>query len=101
MPSFTPVQKEQLDRILVRVSQDFPALCSSEQTEAVASKKIPASSFIVTDVHGVLYEQHLGNAVFDDPSSKPIDADALAWLCSQTKLVTTVRRFFVPKPSRY
>ncbi|KAJ6512870.1 beta-lactamase/transpeptidase-like protein [Mycena sanguinolenta] len=76
MPStLSAVQTSALDSIL---------------TDAVASKLTPALFFGVTNAEGPLYLRTVGTKLVDDPASDPIDEDTVFWLCSQTKLITTI-----------
>ncbi|KAF7336866.1 hypothetical protein MVEN_02122900 [Mycena venus] len=68
-------QKSTFDRIL---------------TDAVSSKSTAASFFGVTNAEGPLYIHTVGTKLVDDPASEPIDEDTVFWLCSQTKLITTI-----------
>ncbi|KAJ7168539.1 beta-lactamase [Mycena filopes] len=74
-PSFSASQKELLDRIL---------------DEAVSSKSTPALFLGVTTAESPIYIHTAGNKLVDDPSSAAIDEHTVYWLCSQTKLITTI-----------
>ncbi|KAJ7775209.1 beta-lactamase [Mycena metata] len=74
-PSLSAAQKDALDRILA---------------DAVASKITPALFLGVTTVDGPIYMHQVGTQLVDDPQSAPIDEDTMFWLCSQTKLITTI-----------
>ncbi|KAF7374586.1 hypothetical protein MSAN_00343200 [Mycena sanguinolenta] len=58
--------------------------------DAVANKLTPALFFGVTNAEGPLYLRTVGTKLVDDPASEPIDEDTVFWLCSQTKLITTI-----------
>ncbi|KAJ7789773.1 beta-lactamase [Mycena olivaceomarginata] len=59
-------------------------------TDAVASKSTPAMFFGVTNAEGPLYIKTVGTKLVDDPASGAIDEDSVFWLCSQTKLITSI-----------
>ncbi|KAJ7204747.1 beta-lactamase/transpeptidase-like protein [Mycena pura] len=71
----SPSTQEKLDQIL---------------SEAVASKSSPALFLAVSDADGPVYSRQVGTRHFDDPSSGLIDEDTVFWLCSQTKLITSI-----------
>ncbi|KAK7016339.1 beta-lactamase/transpeptidase-like protein [Favolaschia claudopus] len=73
--ALSSAQKDALDKIL---------------TGAVSSKSTPALFFGVTNAEGLSYLRAEGTRIVDDPSSGAIDEDTLFWLCSQTKLITTI-----------
>ncbi|KAF7357690.1 hypothetical protein MVEN_00814700 [Mycena venus] len=74
-PSPLASQKDTFDRIL---------------SDAVVSKSTAALFFGVTTVDGPIYNGTAGKKLVDDPASQSIDEDTLYWLCSQTKLITTI-----------
>ncbi|KAF8209652.1 beta-lactamase/transpeptidase-like protein [Mycena galopus ATCC 62051] len=59
-------------------------------TDSISSKLTPALFFGVTNAEGPIYMRAVGTKVVDDPASDAIDEDAVFWLCSQTKLITTI-----------
>ncbi|KAJ7721030.1 beta-lactamase/transpeptidase-like protein [Mycena metata] len=59
-------------------------------SDAVASKSTPAVFFGVTSTDGPIYTHTEGKKLVDDPSSADIDEDTIFWICSQTKLITTI-----------
>jgi len=75
MASLSAGQKDKFDQIL---------------SEAVESKSTPALFFGVTNVDGEIYMRTAGTKVIDDPASGFIDQDTVFWLCSQTKLITSI-----------
>ncbi|KAJ7459752.1 beta-lactamase/transpeptidase-like protein [Mycena latifolia] len=75
MASLSAGQKDKLDQIL---------------SEAVESRSTPALFFGVTNVDGEIYMRQAGTKLVGDPSSGFIDEDSVFWLCSQTKLITTI-----------
>ncbi|KAJ7758499.1 beta-lactamase/transpeptidase-like protein [Mycena maculata] len=42
------------------------------------------------DVDGPMYMRQIGTKLVDDSSSEAIDEDTVFWLCSQTKMITTI-----------
>ncbi|KAJ7015849.1 hypothetical protein C8F04DRAFT_1284554 [Mycena alexandri] len=44
----------------------------------------------VTTVDGPIYMHQAGTKLVDDPQSAAINEDTVFWLCSQTKLITTI-----------
>ncbi|KAK7016351.1 beta-lactamase/transpeptidase-like protein [Favolaschia claudopus] len=76
MPAaISSAHRETLDRLL---------------NEIVASKSTPAALFGVTNAEGPIYLHAEGTKLIDDPSSDAIDEDTVFWLCSQTKMITTI-----------
>ncbi|KAK7033409.1 beta-lactamase/transpeptidase-like protein [Favolaschia claudopus] len=75
MPQISDAHKQTLDRLL---------------NEIVSSKSTPAALFGVTNTEGPIYLHAEGTKLIDDPSSDAIDEDTVFWLCSQTKMVTTI-----------
>ncbi|KAF7374588.1 hypothetical protein MSAN_00343400 [Mycena sanguinolenta] len=73
--TLSPAQTSALDSIL---------------TDAVTSKSTPALFFGVTNAEGPLYLRTVGTKLVDDPASDPVDEDTVFWVCSQTKLITTI-----------
>ncbi|KAF7336865.1 hypothetical protein MVEN_02122800 [Mycena venus] len=59
-------------------------------SNAVSSKTTGAVFFGVTTADGPIYLHTAGTKVPDEPESGVIDQDAVFWLCSQTKLITTI-----------
>ncbi|KAF8147909.1 beta-lactamase/transpeptidase-like protein [Mycena galopus ATCC 62051] len=74
-PTFSATQKDVLDRIL---------------SDAVSSKATPALFFGATTADGPIYMHQAGTKFIDDPTSDPINEDTVFWLCSQTKLITSI-----------
>ncbi|KAJ7039365.1 beta-lactamase [Mycena alexandri] len=74
-PSLSATHKEALDRILAH---------------AVASKITPALFLAVTTADGPIYMHQTGTKLIDDPTSAAINEDTVFWLCSQTKLITSI-----------
>ncbi|KAJ6512901.1 beta-lactamase/transpeptidase-like protein [Mycena sanguinolenta] len=58
--------------------------------DAVSSKTTGAVFFGVTNAEGPIYIGTAGTKFPDDPESGAIDEDTIFWLCSQTKLITTI-----------
>ncbi|KAJ7812332.1 beta-lactamase [Mycena leptocephala] len=80
-PTLTSAQKSTFDRILVS---------NVQQSDAVARKSTPALFFGVTTADGPIYIGTAGTKFMDDPTSEAITEDTVFWVCSQTKLVTSV-----------
>ncbi|KAJ7784703.1 beta-lactamase/transpeptidase-like protein [Mycena metata] len=59
-------------------------------SRAVESKTLPALFCGVTDQNGELFMHQAGRKVLGDPSSDPLDENTIFWICSQTKLITTI-----------
>ncbi|KAJ6562001.1 beta-lactamase/transpeptidase-like protein [Mycena capillaripes] len=74
-PALSTAQTDSFDRILA---------------DAVSSKSTPAMFFGVTTADGPIYLRAAGAKFVDDPKGGTIDEDAVFWLCSQTKLITTI-----------
>jgi len=57
-----------------------------------ANKKtgIPGVVFAVTDAAGIIYDGSSGLRVHNDPSGGQITTDNVLWICSQTKLITSL-----------
>lgn len=60
------------------------------QSHAVESNTVPALFCGVTDQNGELFMHQAGRKVLGDPASESVDEDTVFWLCSQTKLITSV-----------
>ncbi|KAJ7852088.1 beta-lactamase [Mycena olivaceomarginata] len=74
-PKFSAAQTDVFNKIL---------------SDAVASKTTGAVFFGVTSADGPIYLHTVGMKLPDDPKSGAIDEDTVFWLCSQTKLITTI-----------
>ncbi|KAJ7758526.1 beta-lactamase/transpeptidase-like protein [Mycena maculata] len=59
-------------------------------SRAVGNKIVPALFCGVTDQNGEIFMHQEGRKVLGDPSSEPLDEDAVFWICSQTKLITSI-----------
>ncbi|KAF8177054.1 beta-lactamase/transpeptidase-like protein [Mycena galopus ATCC 62051] len=59
-------------------------------SDAVTSKSTGALFFGVTTAEKAIYMRAAGTKFVDDPSSDLIDENAVFWLCSQTKMITTI-----------
>ncbi|KAJ7695988.1 beta-lactamase/transpeptidase-like protein [Mycena rosella] len=59
-------------------------------SRAVESKTVPALFCGVTDQNGNIFIHQEGRKIVDDPTSQPLDEDAVFWICSQTKLITSI-----------
>ncbi|KAJ7288458.1 beta-lactamase/transpeptidase-like protein [Mycena rebaudengoi] len=76
---------------MVRLSQQKQDVIRGMMSSTVENKTLPAIFFGATDANGEIFSHHAGTKVFDDPSSGPIDGDqTLFWVCSQTKLITSI-----------
>jgi hypothetical protein len=60
------------------------------QSEAASSKSTGGLFFGVTTADQVIYMHQEGTKFVDDPTGGAVDEDTVYWLCSQTKLITTV-----------
>ncbi|KAJ7171795.1 beta-lactamase/transpeptidase-like protein [Mycena crocata] len=58
--------------------------------QAVESGSVPALFCSVTDQNGTIFMHQVGQTVVGDPASPPLEEDAVFWLGSQTKLITTI-----------
>ncbi|KAJ7826318.1 beta-lactamase/transpeptidase-like protein [Mycena leptocephala] len=74
-PTLSAAQKEALNQIL---------------SEAVLSKSTGGLFFGVTTADEAIYMHQEGTKLVDDPTSGAVDEDTVYWLCSQTKLITTI-----------
>ncbi|KAJ7261704.1 beta-lactamase/transpeptidase-like protein [Mycena haematopus] len=74
-PKFSAAQKDAFDKML---------------SDALSSKTTGAVFFGVTTADGPIYMHTAGTKHPDDPQSGAIDEDTVFWLCSQTKLITTI-----------
>jgi hypothetical protein len=60
----------------------------------VESETLPALYCGITDQNGEIFMHRAGRKVVGDPTSEPLDENAIFWQCSQTKLITSVRRWY-------
>lgn len=60
------------------------------QSSAVESQRTPGLVFGATSAKEELYFTHVGPRVFGDPSGGHLTDDSIFWICSQTKLITSV-----------
>ncbi|KAJ7866173.1 beta-lactamase/transpeptidase-like protein [Mycena leptocephala] len=74
-PSLSASQKGVLNQIL---------------SEAASSKSTGGLFFGVTTADQVIYMHQEGTKFVDDPTGGAVDEDTVYWLCSQTKLITTI-----------
>ena len=65
-------------------------LCFGLQAQIIADKKIPGFVYGVSNLDGEIYFQGGGPNVVGDPSSGEVGPDSIMWICSQTKLITSV-----------
>ncbi|KAF7335429.1 hypothetical protein MVEN_02195900 [Mycena venus] len=59
-------------------------------SDAVSNKSTGALFFGVTTAEKAIYMRTGGTKLVDDPSSETIDDNTIFWLCSQTKMITTI-----------
>ncbi|TFK75714.1 beta-lactamase [Pluteus cervinus] len=62
-------------------------------TEAVQSGEAPAIVYGVSNLEGEIVFAQTGQRVLNDPSSGTVDKNSIFWVCSQTKLVTSLAVF--------
>ncbi|KAJ6492576.1 beta-lactamase [Mycena vitilis] len=74
-PKLTAAQTDAFDRIL---------------SQAVSSKTSSGVFFGVTTADEAVYLRAAGTKLIDDPASGVINEDTVFWLCSQTKMITTI-----------
>ncbi|KAJ7629725.1 beta-lactamase/transpeptidase-like protein [Mycena polygramma] len=74
-PKLTTAQTDAFDRIL---------------SEAVSSKTSGGVFFGVTTADEAVYIRTAGTKLIDDPASGAVNEDTVFWLCSQTKLITSI-----------
>ncbi|KAJ7505439.1 beta-lactamase/transpeptidase-like protein [Mycena galericulata] len=75
---------------MVSLSEQQQNAIRGIMSRAVESGNLPALFFSLTDQHGPLFTHQEGRKVVGDPSSELIDEDTVFWICSQTKLVTSI-----------
>ncbi|KAJ6492582.1 beta-lactamase/transpeptidase-like protein [Mycena vitilis] len=73
--NLTAAQTDAFDRIL---------------SQAVSSKTTGGLFFGATTVDGPIYMHAGGTKLINDPSSSAVNEDTVFWLCSQTKMITTI-----------
>ena len=61
------------------------------QTEAVDTKKTPGLVFGATSADSVLCVTSAGTRIFGDPLSGAVAPDSVFWICSQSKMIASVR----------
>ncbi|KAJ6578099.1 beta-lactamase/transpeptidase-like protein [Mycena capillaripes] len=59
-------------------------------SDAVSNKSTGGLFFGVTTADAAIYMHAGGTKLIDDPTSGAVDEDTVFWLCSQTKLITTI-----------
>jgi hypothetical protein len=87
-------QTDTLDQILVSpyLLQVQLIRIVISQSDAVSSNSTGGLFYGVTSADGEIYLRTGGTKLVDDPASGAVDEDTVFWLCSQTKMITTVRR---------
>ncbi|KAF9051731.1 beta-lactamase/transpeptidase-like protein [Panaeolus papilionaceus] len=58
--------------------------------QAVDEGGIPAVVFTFGNAEEVLYSGCAGRRTVNNPASDPVNGDSVFWICSQTKLITTI-----------
>ncbi|KAJ7696044.1 beta-lactamase/transpeptidase-like protein [Mycena rosella] len=75
---------------MVSLSEQKQDVIRGIMSRAVESKTLPALFCGITDRNGEIFMHQAGRKIVDDPTSEPLDEDAVFWLCSQTKLITSI-----------
>ncbi|KAJ6508938.1 beta-lactamase/transpeptidase-like protein [Mycena sanguinolenta] len=75
---------------MVSVSQQQQDAIRSMMSRAVESNTLPALFCGVTDHNGDIFMHQAGWKGLGDPSTDPLDENAVFWICSQTKLITSI-----------
>ncbi|KAJ7095985.1 beta-lactamase/transpeptidase-like protein [Mycena belliarum] len=75
---------------MISLSDEQKSALRGIMSRAVESQTVPALFCGVTDQNGEIFMHQEGRKVVDDPTSAPLDEDAIFWVCSQTKLVTSI-----------
>ncbi|KAJ7645480.1 beta-lactamase/transpeptidase-like protein [Mycena polygramma] len=75
----------------------MPVIVSEQQdairgimSRAVESNTVPALFCGVSDQNGEIFMHQAGRKVLGDPSSDALDENAIFWIASQTKLITSI-----------
>ncbi|KAJ6557357.1 beta-lactamase/transpeptidase-like protein [Mycena vulgaris] len=75
---------------MVSISQQQQEAIRGIMSRAVESETVPALFCGVSDENGELFMHQAGRKVVEDPTSDPLDENTIFWLCSQTKLITSI-----------
>ncbi|KAF7365334.1 hypothetical protein MVEN_00405400 [Mycena venus] len=75
---------------MVSISQQQQDAIRGLMSRAVESNTLPALFCGVTDRNGEIFMHQAGRKVLRDQSSAPLDEDTIFWICSQTKLLTSI-----------
>ncbi|KAF6748051.1 beta-lactamase [Ephemerocybe angulata] len=75
---------------MVKLSDAGKKALDALVAETQAEKKIPGFGLAVTNLDEQLYVSTGGYKAYDDPSSGPVTPETLFWLCSMTKLITSI-----------
>ncbi|PPQ74395.1 hypothetical protein CVT26_000946 [Gymnopilus dilepis] len=75
---------------MVHLTDKGKAALDELLSKAVAEGKVPGASYAVTGLDKELYYGEAGLKSFEDPSAGKIHDKSLFWICSQTKLVSTI-----------
>ncbi|KAJ6557362.1 beta-lactamase/transpeptidase-like protein [Mycena vulgaris] len=75
---------------MVSISQQQQEAIRGIMSRAVESETVPALFCGVSDENGELFMHQAGRKVVGDPTSDPLDENTIFWLCSLTKLITSI-----------
>ncbi|KAF8208802.1 beta-lactamase/transpeptidase-like protein [Mycena galopus ATCC 62051] len=75
---------------MVSISQRQQDVIRGIMSRATESNTLPALFCGVTDRNGEIFMHQTGRKVLGDSSSELLDPDAIFWICSQTKLITSI-----------
>ncbi|KAF7346174.1 Acyltransferase mlcH [Mycena sanguinolenta] len=75
---------------MVSIPQQQQDTIRSMMSRAVENNTLPALFCGVTNHHGEIFMHQAGRKVLGDPSSDPLDESAIFWICSMTKLITSI-----------
>ncbi|KAJ6584872.1 beta-lactamase/transpeptidase-like protein [Mycena capillaripes] len=75
---------------MVSLSQQQQDAIRGLMSRAVESNSLPALFFGVSDENGEFFMHQEGRKILGDPSSDPLDENTIFWICSQTKLITSI-----------
>ncbi|KAJ7857678.1 beta-lactamase/transpeptidase-like protein [Mycena olivaceomarginata] len=75
---------------MVSISQQQQDAIRGLMSRAVESTTLPALFCGVTDHNGEIFMHQTGRKVLGDPLSDRLDENAVFWICSQTKLITSI-----------
>ncbi|KAF5323064.1 hypothetical protein D9611_009298 [Ephemerocybe angulata] len=75
---------------MVKLSEAGKKALDALVAETQAEKKIPGFAIAVSNLDEQLYVSAGGYKAYDDPSSGPISPDTVFWICSMSKLITSI-----------